>query len=175
MNDYGDIVPVGWVDKNTQKELDLPYAGGWLDYYSGSLSADQKGIIGCPVQRDEKHEIWIAADKTNTEIRQIRTYGFNGDLGFNLREGKPKPMPIARYENPSKTLLMADGNNDDMDGHASYYNSNIKHYRLPEDVHSGKSNMLFLDGHVESLGLAEISTEVSESSEGRLFWYGTRI
>ncbi len=178
LNDYQGIVPIGWVNRNgetnIQEKYNLPYSGGWIDYYYNTIPTEQRVIMGCPLQRENKEDIWRAANKTPQQIRTYRTYGFNGDLGFDLSAGEVKPKHITLYDSPGSTILIADGNNSDANGTAGYYNAGITHYRLPEAVHDGQANILFLDGHVESLALEDIPVDISSGTDGRIFWYGTR-
>ncbi|MGE9271022.1 MAG: prepilin-type N-terminal cleavage/methylation domain-containing protein [Verrucomicrobiales bacterium] len=175
LQENNNLVPIAWVNsKETQEAYGLPYRGGWFDYYSGNMPKEQRSTIGCPLQRENKYDIWKGYNWTDAKIHQSRTYSFNGHLGYDLSAAKVIPKPYTKFESPADTVVIADGNNSDYNGQAGYYNSVFSRNRKPEDVHDGMANLLFLDGHVDSMSLDEIPTDITVGSYGRLFWFGSR-
>ena len=171
LEENGGRVQLAWVNNTSQaQQFDLPYTGGWIDYYHGRLPEGEKNVGGCPVQRANKASIWKAAKKTAKEIAMYRTYGLNSRLTSNTTG----PLPIESYESPSSALLIGDGDNTDSGGKAAYYNSGLNEVRPPESVHNDRANMLFLDTHVEGRAKADIPKIVTAGTEGHIFWYGNR-
>ncbi|WP_309385902.1 prepilin-type N-terminal cleavage/methylation domain-containing protein [Cerasicoccus frondis] len=175
LQEYNSLVPIAWVnDQETQEAFGLPYRGGWFDYYTGHLPEEERSIVGCPLQRENKYDIWKGYNWTDAKIDKSRTYSFSGDLGYDLSAKKVIPKAYSRFESPVDTVVIADGNNSDANGQAGYYNSTFHHGRMPEGVHDGMANLLFLDGHVDSVAVDSIPTDISAGAYGRLFWFGSR-
>lgn len=147
----------------------------WMTIYSDSVITELQSHIGCPVQRDNKKDQWLADPWYRPRAATMRTYSLN--LGLNKRDsgnGTAMEYPINSFDSPARSLLIADGNNSDSGGQALYYNAVIHATRRPEFVHNGRTNAVFLDGHTESLAESDVplSAESAPGTPGHLFWYG---
>lgn len=171
VNENRGMVPIGFASAAHQEQYGLPYAGGWMDYYSGQLPAEQKAVVGCPVQRANKADRW-QADAWWRQNRFHRTYSINVRLNMTGSGDSARPRPLASFEAPARTLLMGDGDNSDSGGNAMYYNSSFNPGRVPEPVHSEKANVVYLDGHIGQLARSEVPATAPAGTAAHLFWYG---
>jgi prepilin-type processing-associated H-X9-DG protein len=173
LNEEGNrVVPIAYANKDQQETFGLPYTGGFVDYYYNSLSTDLRKVVGCPTQRRNKQKIWSSAS-TKMALDQRRTYSLNTLLTAPPTVGEPRS--ILTFNNPAGTMLFGDGDNSDSGGNAGYYNSILNTARIPEPVHAGSANVVFLDGHVESIKKADIPTDKEAkvpNTPERMFWYG---
>lgn len=148
----------------------------WMTIYSEGLMADLRSHVGCPVQRANKMDRWLADSWYASRATTIRTYSLNNGLSKRSVGGSVREYPLASFESPSRTLLVADGNNSDSGGNALYYNSVLDpgSNRRPEFVHNGRANVVYLDGHAGSLREDEVprNAETTPGTRAHLFWYG---
>lgn len=148
----------------------------WIDaiatqYYGG----DAYGIgqaLGCPVQISQKDPRII--EISNNNRRAPRTYSLNRDL--NRRVASPyvqSPRSLSSFVAPSRTALAGDGN--DSDGSPDYYTGIIgSGGRPPQTPHGDKANIVFLDGHVQSVSdktLLNAPTPAA-GTPAAMFWFG---
>lgn len=148
----------------------------WIDGIAAKYyGAAGKGIgqaLGCPVQISRKDPAIIVTSNNNQ--RAPRTYSLNRDL--NRRAASPYAnvtRSLTSFTSPSRTALAGDGN--DSDNASNYYTGVIgSGGRPPQKVHNGKANIVFLDGHVQSMSdpaLLEAPTP-SVGSPAAMFWFG---
>ncbi|MFH1497787.1 MAG: prepilin-type N-terminal cleavage/methylation domain-containing protein [Verrucomicrobiota bacterium] len=150
--------------------IPVAYKSGWdwrhilNSTSSASYSPDgfknEKAVFGCPVKRMEKD----ITDPT------VPTYSLNLRINRLGAGGANEERPLAVFEQPSRTLLFADG----------YYKANgdwgptLEPHTPPEFIHNDKTNAVFLDGHVASLTREQVPTSAAVGTEDHLFWYGVR-
>lgn len=127
----------------------VPSNTGWLDYQWNQLtnwktkSSITEKVFGCPAQRK----------KRNTAAN-ARTYSMNSILANTYWNGANRLPPInyRKFTMPSKTVIFSDGAYD-----GSPYNSAVNGgNKMPEAAHDGSANLVFMDGHVERMMLADI-------------------
>jgi prepilin-type N-terminal cleavage/methylation domain-containing protein/prepilin-type processing-associated H-X9-DG protein len=148
--------------------------GDWMTIYSDSVITELRSHIGCPTQRSNKRDQWLADSWYRPRAATIRTYSLNLGLNKKSSGGPTLEYPINSFEAPSRSILIADGNNSDAGGEALYYNAVIQASRRPEFVHNTRTNAVFLDGHTASLTESEVplSSASTPGTAGHLFWYG---
>ncbi len=118
----------------------------------------ERAVFGCPVKRRLRE----STDPTEP------TYSLNLRINRLGAGGATEERPMAVFEQPSRTLLFADG----------YYKSNgelsptLEPNNPPEFIHNDKANVVFLDGHVASLTRDQVPTSTPVGTEDHLFWYG---
>lgn len=148
----------------------------WIDGIANKYyGASGKGIgqaLGCPVQISLKGQPLL--DTSNNNQRAPRTYSLNRDL--NRRVASPYanvPRSINTFTSPSRTALVGDGN--DSDGAPNYYTGVIgSGGRPPQRAHNSKANIVFLDGHVQSMSDAALleAPTPSAGTPAAMFWFG---
>lgn len=146
----------------------------WMELYSQGLPMDQKSVSGCNVQRANKMDRWLADPWYAPRAATMRTYSVNNGLNTRSSGGTPMEHALSSFEAPARSLLATDGNNTDQGGNAIYYNAIIGPTKRPEFVHGGRTNAVFLDGHVAALREDEVprNAESAPGTRGHLFWYG---
>lgn len=146
----------------------------WMTIYSDSIIEELRSHVGCPVQRDNKRDMWLADAWYRPRAATIRTYSLNLGLNKKSSSGTTLEQPFNSFESPSRSILIADGNNSDAGGQALYYNAVIQATRRPEFVHNGRTHAVFLDGHTASLAESEVPLNAASTpgTAGHLFWYG---
>lgn len=122
----------------------------------GAASAKDEGYFYCRAA--------LRARKVNFSESTI-TYGYNGSLGYP-NYTPPRLMRLNEILNPSKTMMIMDGR---------YANPTIWNFAVgpgnnrrpqPEDfVHSGKVNVVYVDGHVSALEPGDLPTDSND-----VFW-----
>lgn len=134
---------------------------GW-DYFLGStghIAAARVGgrwvspVFGCPASR--------AASGNDL----LTTYGMNGTL-----TGSSVPVLFGRIEQPSATLLMADGTPlTDGTFNVAFWQSANK----PAAAHGASANLLYADGHVAPRLVTDIPLNRWPAGSSQwLFWTG---
>jgi hypothetical protein len=97
---------------------------------------------------------------------------WNGGLNNNV----PGEIAYNRFAQPGKTVIFADGYWD-----GGSYNSAINGSdKMPEGIHDGLSDLMFLDGHTERMKLSDIPTIASSDinrastlgSPASIMWFG---
>ena len=170
-----NIIPISYASADQQKAFGLPYAGGFLDYYYGTVSVSLRKVFGCPTQRRNKAAIWAKTPSNKTPLDERRTYSYNTLV--TTVGGSSEPRPRTDYLTPSQTMIFGDGDNSDSGGTAAYYNAGLNFARIPEPVHNGAANVVYLDGHIEAIKKENIPTQAEANIVGsadRLFWYGAQ-
>lgn len=119
----------------------------WTEKYAASLGGNWQlsdggarlaSATGCPAQRKK---LKLGPNK--------RTFAINLPLTDNSVTGNlNSPPKLSFFAQPSKTVLLADGPPKSATSTQNGFNSLNK---LVECIHSGRGNVAFLDGHVESL------------------------
>jgi prepilin-type N-terminal cleavage/methylation domain-containing protein/prepilin-type processing-associated H-X9-DG protein len=164
-----------YVNDNRGRIPRAHYSGGdWMTIYSDSVIEELRSHIGCPVQRDNKREMWLADAWYRPRANTIRTYSLNLGLNKKSSSGTTLEQAINSFESPSRSILISDGNNSDAGGQALYYNAVIHATRRPEFVHNGRTHAVFLDGHTASLSESDVPSNSASTpgTAGHLFWYG---
>lgn len=140
------IMQVGENDGRLPASHDYTINQAWVDTYSESLGGDwtsptggkqAAAVVGCPEQRRQQK---LGVNRRTFSINLRLT-----DNDITAKNNEPDPK-IGSFSQPGKTALIADGtlkSNGSPSGGFSYD-------KLPDRPHSGRSNILFLDGHVES-------------------------
>lgn len=148
----------------------------WMDgiateYYG----AEGKGIgqaLGCPVQIELKPNILVVSAQNS---RAPRTYSLNRDINRSLASPYTNtPRAFASFISPPRTALAGDGN--DSDNSPNYYTGIMgTGGRAPQTPHNGKANIVFLDGHVETIGdqsLINVTSVPGAGTPQAMFWFG---
>lgn len=165
-------VPPAYNDGLGYPVAGVPDKAGWLDYrwneltnYKKTSSITEK-IFGCPAQR-----------KLRKLAANARTYSMNSLLANTYWNGGGRKPPINYYKfsELSKSVIFMDGAYD-----GSPYNSGANGgNKMPEAVHNGKANLVFLDGHSELMKLADIpkaptspDTTATLGTPASIFWLG---
>lgn len=120
---------------------------------------EEKAVFGCSEKRLELG----ASDPTR------RTYSMN--LGVNKLSASGDALERSPnvFEQPARTLLFADGN---FGSSGTSYNAVIMPGRLPEFIHKGRANLVFLDGHVAAFAELAVPRTAPAGTAAHLFWYG---
>jgi prepilin-type N-terminal cleavage/methylation domain-containing protein/prepilin-type processing-associated H-X9-DG protein len=150
----------------------IPTNAGWLDFTwnqltnTGKTSSITEKVFGCPSQR-----------KLRKKAANARTYSMNSLIANTYWNGANRLPPIIyhKFAYPSKSLLFSDGAYD-----GTPYNSAVNGgNKMPEAVHDGSANLVFMDGHVERRKLADIPlapTSLESASTldtpASIFWLG---
>lgn len=138
--------------------------GDWRHILNSTNSNNAEGfkreraVFGCPVKRQ---------DRESTDLTEP-TYSLN--LRLNRANGGNQELPLAVFEQPSQTLLFADGYFKS----SGAWSESLEPNKPPEFIHNDKTNAVFLDGHVASLTRAEVPTSTPSGTDAHLFWYGVR-
>jgi prepilin-type N-terminal cleavage/methylation domain-containing protein/prepilin-type processing-associated H-X9-DG protein len=156
----------------TQTVAGVPPGTGWLDNEwnqltnTGKTSSISEKVFGCPSQR-----------KLRKTTANKRTYSMNSIAANTYWNGANRYAPIyfSKFSQPSKTMIFSDGAYDGTPYNSAVNGSN----KMPEDVHEGKVNMVFLDGHTERRKLADIpvapgslDTASTLNTPASIFWLG---
>lgn len=165
-------VPPAYNDGLGYPVAGVPDKAGWLDYRWNDLTDNKKKssiiekVFGCPAQR-----------KLRKLAANARTYSMNSLLANTYWNGGGRKPPINYYKfsQPSKSVIFMDGTYD-----GSPYNSAANGgNKMPEAVHEGKANFVFLDGHTEMIKLADIpkapaspDTAATLGTPESIFWLG---
>ncbi|MDR1279722.1 MAG: prepilin-type N-terminal cleavage/methylation domain-containing protein [Opitutaceae bacterium] len=175
-SERGGLIPIA-----AAEDPDRVDKGGsqhaWIDYLVNTWTVDTARnasiakITRCPVQVAKKPALSVTA----------KTYSLNRDLNKRLLGNANDTWQLVRrrsmdtLQNPVRTALLADGNDD---GAAlNYYNALFGVGRVPDFVHDGVANVVFVDGHVESRKAEDpVFSVTSVPSNGgspeSIFWYG---
>ncbi len=150
----------------------VPYQSGWLDNTwdqltkYGKTSSISEKVLGCPSQR-----------KLRRMAGNARTYSMNSLVANTYWNGSNRLPPIKYYKfaQPSKSLIFSDGAYDGNPYNAAVNGGN----KMPEAIHDGSANLVFLDGHVERRKLADIpkaptslDTAATLDTPASIFWLG---
>jgi prepilin-type processing-associated H-X9-DG protein/prepilin-type N-terminal cleavage/methylation domain-containing protein len=148
-------------------------------YESGSVSVD---LLSCPSDKDpirtyrargydggDGNGLGINTFPTGTRLRV--SYGYNNALMNDYKDGKRPGPAMARWKKPSRQVAMGDCTylmffitSPGMLSNASYpanyipasYNDNPS---IQYGRHGNGTNLLFLDGHVESVRQSEVNDD----------------
>ncbi|MBC2600195.1 type II secretion system protein [Puniceicoccus vermicola] len=133
----------------------MPYANsyvsdmGYGNAHEEYLGERPPGIFACP-----------ASSKDSRGTTQLSNYGVNGTL---VRRGNASPaqlrpqVKVANIVEPAKTYLAADSNQRTFTHYSrSDFTEEPADAESAADRHVGVINMLFVDGHVETLTLDQI-------------------
>lgn len=170
-------------DNNMTLPLSITYASdgtsqGWPDKVYNSLGGDFQtadggahgaSFLGCPAER---RKLKMGANR--------RTFGINAALtDSSLSPTDPNyAASVVRnfnsFAKPSKTALLADGPLKSATSTSSSFNNSAS--KLPDAVHAGYANMLFLDGHAAPMSSQALSAMVGSASGNgsdiSVFWIG---
>lgn len=116
--------------------------------------------------------------KASNEIRPssdytMRTYAVNRETTSDHRSTNALFSKPAEVTHPEKMAYMMDGPPISVSGDGWYYGLASRNTYIPDLFfpHSNKTNVIFLDGHIESLSLAEIKVRASSNTSD--FWIGS--
>jgi len=163
---------------NNLKQLNLAIQGyandyNWLPNACDTSLWNEKIVIGGTPARKIYHEgYW----KPSSCRPAVVAHNYTGQTTYGLSNivGVWGSNSILKYEqakNPSRTCLGGDGYwKESGPWYAAAFNYSI----YPEPIHSGQSNILFFDGHVEMVKIVGSIYSNSYTAEGRMFWLGTR-
>jgi len=150
----------------------VPSNTGWLDNKWNQLtnwkttSSVTEKVFGCPSQRKKRH---MASN--------ARTYSMNSLLANTYWNGANRLPPInyQKFSHPSKSVIFSDGAYDGSPYNAAVNGGN----KMPEAVHDGSANLVFLDGHIERMKLADIplapaslESAATLNTPASIFWLG---
>ncbi len=159
-------------DRENGKSITVIARLAGLNY---GYSTEGKGIqqaFSCPVQLELKPGVVETAKKNHyPPITFSLNRGLNWTLdGYAAPDGRRALNTIAL---PARMILATDG--DDSDKAAGYYGGVVGIGRPPETPHSGKTNAVFLDGHVEAISDASLLNVTSLPKSGTAqaaLWFG---
>lgn len=89
-----------------------------------------------------------------------RTYGMNMKCGgamslLEIQNGKAVVVAVSRVKYPHATIRIAEAASQDMGGTLYAAEPSSSDYRQFPERHSGKGNVLWIDGHVSAMTLAQ--------------------
>jgi len=148
VSDNNQDMPIGYNSITRLSWRDVLMRGGYLGGEPTSDLRKYNPVLGCPAQR-----------KAKNAPSYVSTYGLNGDLlGLVNRTAK-----LVNLANLPQKMLLADG---------AYtggvdFNADLWAGTAPLVVHGIYVNILFFDGHVESVKAQDIPTNPSAT-----FWTG---
>jgi len=108
---------------------------------------------------DSVDKIWAMVASPNIWDYVPISYGDNGHL-FGWKTANPYHLPhkLNRLSQPSKTMAVGDSNSREIDS-STYF----------EFRHSKKTNIVLVDGHVETLGIGDVPL----INDNQIFYYGS--
>jgi len=140
------------------------YLAGWSEGARGFVALG----LGCPVN--------INGYYTSSEKSTYRSPGYLYNTGMGIDPscaGNSNPPPkkvLSSVENPSKKGLLFEGgqlygaaafrSGYAIEGWTGYFDTNLLTYSIA-DVHGNRSNVLMLDGHVESFERGKIDWKIA--------------
>jgi len=155
--DHDDRFPPAWTG-----------AGMWLEtliaetQYAGSLAQARAAMsVGnpmsrCPVRLRTDAEYSTAFDANNamyaTSDRWWYNYGINYSWLSPIVNGLPAPIRRTAVGKPSQCIYVADG--DSENGLAPWLINSLWSGAYPSARHNGRSNVLWVDGHVTAESLS---------------------
>lgn len=168
-------------DNRNRTLADVNDAGGSINVMARlaganyNFSVEGKGIqqaFSCPAQLDVKPGVVTKALQNNYPPI---TFSLNRGLNRSLAApSAPSIMrPLAAIPFPSRMVLATDGNDSDKD--AGYYGPTVGLGRPPETPHNGRTNIIFVDGHVDAVSdqsLLSVSATPAAGSRQAAFWFG---
>jgi prepilin-type N-terminal cleavage/methylation domain-containing protein/prepilin-type processing-associated H-X9-DG protein len=157
-------------------------SSSWTEKYHTSLGGDWSmpsggeraaAVVGCPVHRRKIGR--TVKIKGQGYGPNHRTFGINLRLTDNNVNKDKTAMPkYPSFAYPSQTALITDGWLEEK----GTPNGGVSYEKLPDTVHDNRTNILFLDGHVEDWTKDQLSSVNNggaikgDGSKTSLFWIG---
>lgn len=151
-NDHRDNLPLAY-ENATQRGWDYALGDGGYTQARKENGKWVSQVFGCPRQR------------TAVNAVSLTTYGMNGTL-----TGSNTPIKLAAIEQPTRSLLMADGTGPVSGGYNIAFWQSVN---KPSAAHGDKANLLFVDGHVQPRLVSDILlNRWPAGSDQWVFWTG---
>ncbi len=162
-------IPPAW-NQSGVMEVGVPTGNGWLDYtwglevanWTSKTTSVTARVFGCPAQR---HKLKLAPN--------ARTFSMNSVVANDY--WNPMPRYMTKFAHPAQTVIFSDGALASGAYNAGANGSD----KIPEAVHNGAANLVFLDGHVERMLAANIPKAPSNmgavaslDTPASIFWLG---
>lgn len=182
-NDNNYALPMSYVDPGNQ--FGMPYSswrkalvgdGDTNKGYLGLPDADfhpqeaphssEYLVMGNPIQRSNhpREDDYATFSASALSLKGMYS-GSQADTG---------PSRLNRFDNPARTVLLLDGTARNGDGQF-YLDSYGDEETMPDFVDDNQAAFSFVDGHVETLDLAEVPYfDGPVYSDGWYFWMGFR-
>ena len=159
--DYNDYIPCRREGPTVQNER--WFLRGFLEsYLSKDLSVPTIGLIDVKGRRNK----FACPSKNHIQNIDIWTVGINCE-----KVGEFSVYPILRVaKNHSRCMLLADtsslSNDQQLFSNGRFHTGSRQGY-FPGTIHSGGSNLLFLDGHAEYRKIDDIPDMHTQGSSGK--------
>ncbi len=174
LNDNNQTLPVGFQYANADRAAEnwgqLLAEGGYLGIEDHNVTAGvsrsyEFSVLGSPLQR---------RNNPNQPAWDQATFSANSSvLGLIAADQDSTRVNSLVFQYPAQTLLISEGSTHGGNRfNGMVYGHNA--FTLPDYLQDGKVSCAFLDGHVETMPLAEWP-QLSEAQEGNdawKFWFG---